>query len=69
MADAMNAGPLAGKIALVTGASRGICAACAVALGKTRAEVILTGRDTDLLANAVARITDMGEWRPPCTPT
>ena len=36
--------PLADKIALVTGASRGIGAATAIALGKAGAHVILTAR-------------------------
>ncbi|WP_267433227.1 SDR family NAD(P)-dependent oxidoreductase [Sphingomonas sp. GM_Shp_1] len=38
------AGPLSGKLALVTGASRGIGAATAIALGAAGAHVVLTAR-------------------------
>lgn len=41
--------PLAGRIALVTGASRGIGAACAVELAKAGVHVVLTGRDVRAL--------------------
>ncbi|WP_427967448.1 SDR family NAD(P)-dependent oxidoreductase [Altererythrobacter sp.] len=41
--------PLAGKLALVTGASRGIGAATAVALAKAGAHVVLTARDVKAL--------------------
>lgn len=41
--------PLDGRIALVTGASRGIGAACAIALAKAGAHVVLTGRDVRAL--------------------
>lgn len=44
---------LDGKRALVAGASSGIGLACAVALGRAGAEVTLTARSTDKLANAV----------------
>ena len=37
-------GPLAGRLALVTGASRGIGAATAIALGARGAHVVLTAR-------------------------
>lgn len=41
--------PLEGRIALVTGSSRGIGAACAVSLAKAGAHVVLTGRDVRAL--------------------
>lgn len=41
--------PLAGRIALVTGASRGIGLATALALGRMGAHIIATGRSTRLL--------------------
>ena len=44
---------LEGKRALVAGASSGIGLACAVALGQAGAEVTLTARSTDKLAEAV----------------
>ena len=44
MTDTFPSGPLAGRLALVTGASRGIGAATALALGKAGAHVVLTAR-------------------------
>jgi NAD(P)-dependent dehydrogenase (short-subunit alcohol dehydrogenase family) len=41
--------PLAGRVALVTGASRGIGLATALALGRMGAHIIATGRSTRLL--------------------
>ncbi|MGB3377511.1 MAG: SDR family NAD(P)-dependent oxidoreductase [Allopontixanthobacter sediminis] len=41
--------PLEGRVALVTGSSRGIGAACAVALAQAGAHVVLTGRDVRAL--------------------
>jgi NAD(P)-dependent dehydrogenase (short-subunit alcohol dehydrogenase family) len=46
--------PLAGKVALVTGASSGIGAATAAALAAAGAAVVLTGRDRERLAAAAA---------------
>ena len=51
---------LAGQVALVTGASRGIGAAIAEALAKAGAHVVLTGRDTGLLEAVEQRIFDCG---------
>ncbi|WP_423142810.1 SDR family NAD(P)-dependent oxidoreductase [Parablastomonas sp. CN1-191] len=54
----MNA--LAGQVALVTGASRGIGAATAEALAAAGAHVILTARDARLLEGVEQRIFDAG---------
>jgi NAD(P)-dependent dehydrogenase (short-subunit alcohol dehydrogenase family) len=52
MADA----PLAGRTALVTGASRGIGAATAIALDAAGARVAITARSTDSLADVAGRM-------------
>lgn len=52
--------PLDGKLALVTGASKGIGAATAVALGEAGAHVVLTGRDVRALETIEDRIHDTG---------
>jgi len=51
---------LAGQIALVTGASRGIGAATALVLGKAGAHVILTARDTKALEGVEQAIHEAG---------
>ncbi|HEX4848406.1 MAG TPA: SDR family NAD(P)-dependent oxidoreductase [Novosphingobium sp.] len=51
---------LSGKIALVTGASRGIGAAIAEALAAAGAHVVLTGRDTRQLETVEQRIFEAG---------
>mgnify|MGYP001477494074 CR=1 FL=1 len=52
--------PLAGRLALVTGASRGIGAATAVALGAAGAHVILVARTADALEEVESLIHDAG---------
>lgn len=51
---------LDGKLALVTGASKGIGAATAVALAEAGAHVVLTGRDVRALEAIEDRIHDVG---------
>ena len=50
------AGSLAGKVALVTGASSGIGAAAAIALAKAGATVAMSARRQDRLAELVAQV-------------
>jgi NAD(P)-dependent dehydrogenase (short-subunit alcohol dehydrogenase family) len=52
--------PLAGKLALVTGASRGIGAATAEALGAAGAHVVLVARTAQALEEVEQRIHDAG---------
>lgn len=52
--------PLQGRVALVTGASRGIGAATAIALAKDGAHVVLTGRDVRALEAVEDAIHDAG---------
>ena len=52
--------PFAGQVALVTGSSRGIGAATAVALAAAGAHVVLTGRDTPALEAVEERIFQAG---------
>ena len=54
------AGQLEGKVALVTGASQGIGAACAKALAREGAVVVCTSRRTDALAEVAAAIGEAG---------
>jgi NADP-dependent 3-hydroxy acid dehydrogenase YdfG len=51
---------LAGRIAIVTGASRGIGRAVAEALAREGAHVVLVARSRDQLANAVSAINGLG---------
>lgn len=57
MSDAKS---LEGRVALVTGASRGIGAATAIALAKDGAHVVLTGRDVRALEAVEDAIHDAG---------
>jgi NAD(P)-dependent dehydrogenase (short-subunit alcohol dehydrogenase family) len=57
---ATDSTPLSGKLALVTGASRGIGAATAEALAKAGAHVVLVARTTDALEQVEERIHDSG---------
>lgn len=56
----MSAQPFEGQLALVTGASRGIGAATALALAGAGAHVVLTGRDTTALEGIEQQIFDAG---------
>lgn len=60
MADTAAEQPLAGQIALVTGASRGIGAAIATALAAAGAHVILTARDARALETVEEQIHGIG---------
>ncbi|NDJ17296.1 SDR family NAD(P)-dependent oxidoreductase [Myxacorys almedinensis] len=53
-------GNLAGKVAIVTGASSGIGAATAIALADAGAKVVVSARRTDRLDALVKRISDQG---------
>lgn len=52
--------PLAGQLALVTGASRGIGAATAIALGRAGAHVVVTARTAKALEGVEQHIFDAG---------
>lgn len=56
----MSTGPFSGEVALVTGASRGIGGATAVALAGAGAHVVLTGRDTRALEEVEEKIHEAG---------
>jgi NAD(P)-dependent dehydrogenase (short-subunit alcohol dehydrogenase family) len=58
--DTAPSGPFAGQLALVTGASRGIGAATALALGAAGAHVVLTARTTKGLEEVEERIFAAG---------
>ena len=49
MTESLDSGPFEGRLALVTGASKGIGAATATALARAGAHVVLTGRDVKQL--------------------
>jgi NAD(P)-dependent dehydrogenase (short-subunit alcohol dehydrogenase family) len=51
---------LSGKIAIVTGATRGIGRACALALAREGADVLVSGRDVEAGGGACAEIAALG---------
>lgn len=60
MTETANTGPLAGKLALVTGASRGIGAATAKALAAAGAHVVMTARNAKDLEAVEQAIFEAG---------
>jgi NAD(P)-dependent dehydrogenase (short-subunit alcohol dehydrogenase family) len=54
-------GPLAGRIALVTGAARGIGEAIARNLAARDAKIVVADRDGDLAAAVAASLVDEGK--------
>lgn len=60
MADANPDRPLEGKLALVTGASRGIGEATALALASAGMHVVITARDDRALEGVEEKIHDLG---------
>ncbi|MHA1567603.1 MAG: SDR family oxidoreductase [Alphaproteobacteria bacterium] len=56
----MNRFSLDGRLALVTGASRGIGAALAVGLAEAGADLVITGRHPEALTETAGRITAIG---------
>lgn len=60
MSETIGGKPFEGQVALVTGSSRGIGAATALALASAGAHVLLTGRDTKALEAIEDRIYQAG---------
>jgi NAD(P)-dependent dehydrogenase (short-subunit alcohol dehydrogenase family) len=68
MPDTPDAQPLAGRIALVTGATRGIGRACAIALAAAGARVIAVGRTQGALEELDDELVAAGRIRPTLVP-
>jgi NAD(P)-dependent dehydrogenase (short-subunit alcohol dehydrogenase family) len=60
---------LAGRVAVVTGASRGIGAATAEAIAAAGAHVVLAARDREVLGRTAQRIQDVGGGQVTTVPT
>ena len=56
----MNGRFLEGRVAVVTGGSRGIGRATALALAGAGAKIAITGRNADKLAETMTLLQDMG---------
>ena len=67
MSTVLNATPLAGRVAIVTGASSGIGEATAFRLASLGAKVAVAARRTDKLDALAARITAAGGTALPLT--
>jgi len=59
--QAIHERPLQDKVALVTGASRGLGKAIALALAEAGAQLALVSRDKDLLTDTATEIRSLGE--------
>jgi 3-oxoacyl-[acyl-carrier protein] reductase len=56
----VSEGPLAGRVAIITGGSRGIGASIAALLAEHGASVVVSGRDADRLQSAVKGMDGLG---------
>ena len=55
------------KVAIITGAGRGIGAATAVGLAQAGADVLISARTADQLGDVARQVEATGRW--PCPPT
>ncbi|MBP2327568.1 ketoreductase [Kibdelosporangium banguiense] len=60
VADRSSAGPLTGRVALVTGGSRGIGLACAAELGRLGATVVVSATSPDTVHKGLAALRETG---------